>query len=104
MTTPNTGIGAITLRTMRAKLDEAAAIARAAEGCAVDGQSGRALMIVLDVEPLAVEMVSQPGIGSPNRRRFSSGSLMANSRWPQGLFSARWPKESAHSSIPMTRM
>jgi hypothetical protein len=58
MTAPNTGIGAITtttLRTMRAKLDEAAAIARAAEGCAVDGQAGRALMIALDVEPGAGE-------------------------------------------------
>lgn len=29
MTTPSPGIGAITLRTMRTKLDEAAAIARA---------------------------------------------------------------------------
>jgi hypothetical protein len=58
MTTPITGIGAITtttLRTMRAKLDEAAAIARAAEGCAADGHAGRALTIALDVEPLAVE-------------------------------------------------
>jgi hypothetical protein len=45
MTTPTTGVGAITLR----------AIARAAEGCAVDGQARRALMIALDVEPLAVE-------------------------------------------------
>jgi hypothetical protein len=55
MTTLNTGIGAITLRTMRAKLEEAAAIARAAEGLAVDGQPGRALMIALDVEPLVVD-------------------------------------------------
>jgi hypothetical protein len=55
MTTPNTGIGAITLRTMRARLEEAAAIARTAEGLAVDGQPGRALMIALDVEPLALE-------------------------------------------------
>jgi hypothetical protein len=58
MTTPNTEIGAITtttLSTIRAKLDEAAAIARAAEGCAVDGQPRRALMIALDVEPLALE-------------------------------------------------
>jgi hypothetical protein len=47
MTTQNTGIGAITLRTMRARLDEAAAIARAAEGCAMDGQPGRALIIAL---------------------------------------------------------
>jgi hypothetical protein len=42
MTTPNTEIGAITtitLSTMRARLEEAAAIARAAEGCAVDGQA-----------------------------------------------------------------
>jgi hypothetical protein len=55
MSTPNTGTGAITLRTMRARLDEAAAIARAAEGRAVDGRAGRALMIALDVEPLAIE-------------------------------------------------
>jgi hypothetical protein len=55
MTTPNTGIGAITLRTMRAKLEEAAAIARAAEGLAADGQPGRAVMMALDVEPLAVK-------------------------------------------------
>jgi hypothetical protein len=55
MTTPITGIGAITLRTMRAKLDEAAAMARAAEGCAADGQPRRALTNALDVEPLAVE-------------------------------------------------
>jgi hypothetical protein len=55
MTTPDTEIGAITLRSLRAKLDEAVAIARAAEGCAVDGQAGRALTIALDVEPLAVE-------------------------------------------------
>jgi hypothetical protein len=40
---------------MRARLDEAAAIARAAEGCAADDQPGRALTIALDVEPLAVE-------------------------------------------------
>jgi hypothetical protein len=52
MTTPNTEITTITLR---AKLEEAAAFARAAEGCAVDGQPERALMITLDVEPLAVE-------------------------------------------------
>jgi hypothetical protein len=55
MTTPNTEISAIMLRAMRAKLEEVAAIARAAEGCAVDGQARRALMIALDVEPLAVE-------------------------------------------------
>jgi hypothetical protein len=48
MTTPNTGIGALTTTTLRA-------ITRAAEGCAVDGQPGRALMIALDVEPLVVE-------------------------------------------------
>jgi hypothetical protein len=53
MTTPNTGITTITLRAMRAKLEEAAETARAAEGCAVDGQAARALMIALDVEPLA---------------------------------------------------
>jgi hypothetical protein len=60
MTTPNTGIGAITtttLSTIRAKLDEAAAVARAAEGCVVDGRPGRALIIVLDIEPLAVEAI-----------------------------------------------
>jgi hypothetical protein len=34
MTTPNTEIGAITLRAMRAKLEEAAAIARATEALA----------------------------------------------------------------------
>jgi hypothetical protein len=45
MTTPITEITTMTLRAMRAKLDEAAAIARAAEGCAVDGQPERALMI-----------------------------------------------------------
>jgi hypothetical protein len=55
MTTPNTGIGAITLRTMRARLDEAAAIARAAEGLVADGQPGRALTIAFDVEPLAID-------------------------------------------------
>ena len=57
MTTPHNELGATTttLRTMRAKLEEAAAIARAAEGCAVDGQPGRALMMALDVEPLAIE-------------------------------------------------
>lgn len=48
-------VTAITLRSMRARLDEAAAIARAAEACAADGQTARALTIVLDVEPLAVE-------------------------------------------------
>jgi hypothetical protein len=58
MTTPITEISAImtiTLRSMRAKLEEAAAIARAAEGLATDGQPGRGLMIALDVEPLVVE-------------------------------------------------
>jgi hypothetical protein len=55
MTTPNTEIVAIALRAMRAKLEEAAAIARAAEGLAADGQPGRALAIALDVEPLAME-------------------------------------------------
>lgn len=40
---------------MRAKLDEATAIARAAEGCAANGQPRRALTIALDVEPLAAE-------------------------------------------------
>jgi hypothetical protein len=49
MTTPITGIGAITLRTMRAKLDEAA------EGLAADGQPRRGLMMALDVEPLSLE-------------------------------------------------
>jgi hypothetical protein len=52
MVTPTTEI---TLRAMRAKLEEAAAIARAAEGLAADGQPGRALAMVLDVEPLALE-------------------------------------------------
>jgi hypothetical protein len=58
MTTPTTEIDAITLTTLRAmqaKLAEAAAIARAAEGCAADGQPARMLMIALDVEPLAVD-------------------------------------------------
>jgi hypothetical protein len=55
VTTPNTAIGAITLRSMRAKLAEATAIARAAEGMAADGQPSRALMIGLDVELLAIE-------------------------------------------------
>jgi hypothetical protein len=55
MTTPGTEITTITLRAMRAKLEEAAAIARAAEDLAADGQPGRALMMALDVEPLAVE-------------------------------------------------
>jgi hypothetical protein len=55
MTTPTTEITTITLRAMRAKLEEAAAIARAAEGLAADGQPGRGLMMALDVEPLVVE-------------------------------------------------
>jgi hypothetical protein len=55
MTTPTTEITTITLRAMRAKLEEAAAIARAAEALAPDGQPGRALTMALDVEPLAVE-------------------------------------------------
>jgi hypothetical protein len=55
MTTPNTEIGAIALHTMRAKLEEAAAVARAAEGLAADGRPGRGLMMALDVEPLAIE-------------------------------------------------
>jgi hypothetical protein len=38
MTTPNTEITTITLRAMRTKLEEAAAIARAAEALAADGQ------------------------------------------------------------------
>jgi hypothetical protein len=51
-------IGAVTLTTlriMRAKLDKAAAVARAAEGCAADGQPGRAPTMALDFEPLAIE-------------------------------------------------
>jgi hypothetical protein len=40
---------------MRAKLGEAAAIARASEGCAADDQSRWAPTIALDVEPLAIE-------------------------------------------------
>ena len=55
MTTPITEITTITLRTMRAKLEEAAAIARAAEALAAYGQPVRGLMIALDVEPLAIE-------------------------------------------------
>jgi hypothetical protein len=55
MTTPSTEITTITLRAMRAKLEEAAAIARAAEALATDGQPARALAIALDVEPLALE-------------------------------------------------
>ena len=54
MTTPNTEIGAITttvLRVMRQQLEEAAAIARAAEALATDGQPGRALAI----EPFSIE-------------------------------------------------
>jgi hypothetical protein len=62
MTTPPTEIGAITLRIMRAKLDEAAAVARAAEGCA-DGQPGRGLTMALDVDPLAVE-ANKPAAGA----------------------------------------
>jgi hypothetical protein len=45
MTTSTTEITTIKLRAMRAKLEEAAAIARAA----------RALIMALDVEPLATE-------------------------------------------------
>jgi hypothetical protein len=55
MTTPDTEIGAITLRAMRAELEKAAAVARAAEGLAADGQPGRGLIMALDVEPLALE-------------------------------------------------
>jgi hypothetical protein len=55
LTTPITEITTITLRAMRSNLEEAAAIARAAEGMATDGQPGRALAIALDVEPLVVE-------------------------------------------------
>jgi hypothetical protein len=55
MTTPTTEITTITLRAMRAKLEEAAAVARAAEALAADGQPRRAVMMALDVEPLAVE-------------------------------------------------
>jgi hypothetical protein len=52
MTTPTTDSGAITLRAMRTKLEEAAAIARSAEGLATDGQPARGLMMALDVEQL----------------------------------------------------
>jgi hypothetical protein len=55
MTTPTTEITTFTLRAMWSKLEEAAAVARAAEVCAADGQPGRALTIALDVEPLAIE-------------------------------------------------
>ena len=40
---------------MRRQLEEAAAIARAAEACAADGQPARAFTIALDIEQLAVE-------------------------------------------------
>jgi hypothetical protein len=43
MTTQNTEIGTVTLSAMRSKLEEAAAVARAAEVLAADGQPGRAL-------------------------------------------------------------
>ena len=43
------------LRTMRRQLEEAVAIARAAEACATDGQPERALTVALDIEQLAVE-------------------------------------------------
>lgn len=58
MTTPKAEIGAVTamvLSLMRRQLEEAAAIARAAEACAQDGQPARGLTIAFDVEPLAVE-------------------------------------------------
>jgi hypothetical protein len=55
MISPITGIGAITLRTMRIKLEEAAAITRAAEALVSDGQPGQALMMALDVELPALE-------------------------------------------------
>jgi hypothetical protein len=58
VTTPITEINTVTLTTlhaMRAKLEEAAAIARAAEGLAADDQPERALMFALDLEPLARE-------------------------------------------------
>jgi hypothetical protein len=55
MTKPTTEITTITLHAMRAKLDEAATITRAAEALAADGQLGHALVMALDVEPLAME-------------------------------------------------
>jgi hypothetical protein len=58
MTTSRIKIGAVTamvLRLMRRQLEEVAAIARAAEGCAADGQPARALTIARDIEPFAVE-------------------------------------------------
>ena len=50
-----TEITTTVLRAMRLQLEEAAAIAKAAEACAVNGQPARALTIALDIEQLAVE-------------------------------------------------
>jgi hypothetical protein len=44
------------LRQMRAGLDEAASIARAAETCAVTGNVGKGTEIALDVEQLLYEV------------------------------------------------
>jgi hypothetical protein len=54
MTTPTTEITTITLRAMRAKLEEAATIARRPKAWRLTGSQG-GLMIGLDVELLAVE-------------------------------------------------
>jgi len=55
MTTCTTDITTTVLRTMRRHLEEAATVAKAAETCAAEGQSVRALTIALDIEQLAVE-------------------------------------------------
>jgi hypothetical protein len=76
MTTQNTGIGAITLRTMRTELDEAAAIARAAEGMAADNVAEQAVLsldrraYVLRRWPLRAPGVGQMGSwrSQPDRR------------------------------------
>ncbi len=44
------------LRQIKSKIDEALAIAQAAEACAAGGHPGRALRIALDIEPLVVEV------------------------------------------------
>lgn len=55
MTNSNTDITITVLAAMRRQLEEAAAIAKAAEACAMDGQAAQAFTIALDVEQLAVE-------------------------------------------------
>jgi hypothetical protein len=80
MTTPMTEITTITLRAMWAKLDEAAAVARAAEALAADGQPGRALVTGLDVEPLACE-ANNLLQGLAILSRVARGDLRG-SKWP----------------------